>query len=66
MGPIEGNCKHGNYRPSCSRCVRDKERRACEERAVNAIRANPGRYRDVFQQQEAEADVCSAIRDGGQ
>jgi hypothetical protein len=20
MGPIEGNCPHGNYRPSCKRC----------------------------------------------
>jgi len=66
MGPIEGNCPHGNYRPSCTRCVRRKERESCERRAVQAIRSHPERYRDVGQQLEAEADVCTAIRDGGQ
>ena len=25
MGPIEGNCPHGNYRPACVAC----EREAC-------------------------------------
>lgn len=28
MGPIEGNCPHGNYRPSCVRCAIQKERSA--------------------------------------
>jgi hypothetical protein len=41
MGPIEGNCPHGNYRPACKRCQAKRDSEVICDRCGR----EPGRIR---------------------